>query len=668
MADYGQPLSAPAPSAVTPAVGGSGGPTGATDGPAISTLRKQYLDYLGAKSDEIKEQRSARHYYHADQWTSTEIAELNKRKQPVVTYNRIGRKVDGVVGLLERLRQDPKAYPRTPQHAEGAEVATATLRYALDVSNWEGKSPEAARHAATEGQGGIALSLVQGDHGDPEIDLEEVDNDLFFYDPRSFRNDYSDARWMGICKWLDEESAAELFPEMGDKIRNLIETGGEFTSEATRDRSTKWVNVTSRQIRVVDHWYRWKGDWCWCLYSGDTMLARGVSPYRDEKGQTICRYLMFAAAIDHDGDRYGFVRNLKSAQDEVNHRRSKSLFNLLGRRMIAKEGTLKDVEQTRREAVRPDGVIIYRDEVPQFDDVKSQAEFEGQVALTTEAKNEIEQFGPNQALVGQAPGSSSGRAIALNQQAGLAELGPFIVSHRQWKLRVYRAVWCAIQHFWTAERWIRVTDNEGLAQFVQLNGVGLDPNTGQPVMVNAVGALDVDIILDEGPDTINMQADAYEAMKQLPEALAMQFPEVWLELLPIEESVKKAMRDKIRASQQPNPAVEKAKEIELAQNAAAVDETKSKTIKNIADAHASMQPQPAEAPPAPTANDNAQKPPSKSINYADLAPEAQAQLLAQAGIIIPPEILALHQARQAALKLAPRPPAQPAQPGNGQVA
>jgi hypothetical protein len=66
-------------------------------------LRRQYNDYLGAKDAETREMREARHYYHGDQWTSDEIAKLRRRKQPVVTSNRIVRKIDAVVGLVERL-------------------------------------------------------------------------------------------------------------------------------------------------------------------------------------------------------------------------------------------------------------------------------------------------------------------------------------------------------------------------------------------------------------------------------------------------------------------------------------------------------------------------------------------------------------------------------------
>ena len=98
----------------------------------ISKCKKAYLDYLTNKTEEIQEQKEARRYYHGAQWTSDQLKILKKRRQPPSTKNRIARKIDGTIGLIERLRQDPKAYPRTPQQEQGAELATSVLRYVLD--------------------------------------------------------------------------------------------------------------------------------------------------------------------------------------------------------------------------------------------------------------------------------------------------------------------------------------------------------------------------------------------------------------------------------------------------------------------------------------------------------------------------------------------------------
>src|SRR5689334_12735882 len=87
-------------------------------------LKKAYTDYQMNKRAEREEQKEARQYYHSVQWTSAQKQTLMKRKQPVMTFNKIGRKIDGVVGVIQNRKQDPKAYPRTPQHEEGADLAT----------------------------------------------------------------------------------------------------------------------------------------------------------------------------------------------------------------------------------------------------------------------------------------------------------------------------------------------------------------------------------------------------------------------------------------------------------------------------------------------------------------------------------------------------------------
>jgi hypothetical protein len=54
------------------------------------------------------------------------------------------------------------------------------------------------------------------------------------------------------------------------------------------------------------------------------------------------------------------------------------------------------------------------------------------------------------------PQRYSGVASNMLQKAGMAELGSFIKFCRNWKLRVYRAIWNIIRTTWTNERWLRV--------------------------------------------------------------------------------------------------------------------------------------------------------------------------------------------------------------------
>jgi len=77
---------------------------------SLERLKRSYMDYIDSKTEEVEEQKDARRYRHASQWTAEQVSVFNKRKQPIVTYNRIGRKIDGVVGLVEKLKQSPKGF------------------------------------------------------------------------------------------------------------------------------------------------------------------------------------------------------------------------------------------------------------------------------------------------------------------------------------------------------------------------------------------------------------------------------------------------------------------------------------------------------------------------------------------------------------------------------
>jgi len=332
-----------------------------------------------------------------------------------------------------------------------------------------------------------------------------------------------------VGKYVDEELMIELMPGMEDDIKAACDSSMELTSNSDRDNKWFQANGDFKQVRLVDIWYKSKGGWKWALFTGSKILMQGDSPFSDENEKQFCKYLMYSASVDHDGDRYGFVRNLQSPQDEVNQRRSKGLHELNNRRIIATKAAVADtnVEALRKEAAKADGIVLVNtglDEI-RFDDQAKQAGIMGQLEFMRDAAAEIENFGPNAAIAGGDVGKgSSGRAIALLQQAGIAELGPYMTNLRSWKIRVYRALFNAAQSYWINERWIRVTDAQGEPQFVQINATVPGPD-GMPQKQNAIGELDVDIILDEGPDTVTLMQDTYEAISQaLPSVAPMLSP------------------------------------------------------------------------------------------------------------------------------------------------
>jgi hypothetical protein len=561
------------------------------EGKELSELRRQFQNAVSTKVNENTESAEAERYFNAVQWTNEELKVLKDRNQPAVTFNRFKRKINTVVGILEKVRQDPKAYPRNPNQPseDGAELATNTLRYALGW-DWLDKSSQSARKAAIRGISGVELVLTEGDQGDPEIELDEVDQRDFFYDPRSGKHDFSDARFMGTSRWVDVDEAQSMWPDYADHINDYVERGYASDWERGDDRNKlAWLNKPERQVRIVDHWYMRGRDWFYAIYCGEVMLEEGPSPHRDHKGRSQSKYIMWSCEVDQDNDRYGFFRDLKGPQDEINHRRSKALHALNSRQVVAEEGAVDDVEKSRKELARSDGWVVVHGErrFEMLDQAKQQI-VQGNLDMLAEAKAEIDTYGPNPGLIGTEVDASSGRAIQLLQSAGIAELGTFMLAFKHWKLRVYRAVWSAVQQFWTAERWIRVNDDEQMAQFVQVNGWQIDSRTGMPAAINQLAALDVDIILDEGPDTLNSMADTFDTLMMMGKQGAGIPPAIIIELSNLPGSVKKRVMALLEQQNQPNPMEQPAMQLRLAQEEAKLEEIRASAALKTAQTQKTM--------------------------------------------------------------------------------
>jgi hypothetical protein len=382
----------------------------------------------------------------------------------------------------------------------------------------------------------------------------------------------------------------ELFPGRWGEALEAIEVDGPQTP-FDNDRFFLWSQGRSR-IRLVEHWYRAKGQWRFAFYAGTTLLQEGISPFFDEKGSTVSRYDAFAIRVDVNGDHYGFVRNLRGPQDAMNQHRSKALHIMNTRQLVVNKralgGDAADIERLRKEAARPDGVILYDGDKGDIEITQPAQEFLQQTQYYQDAKAEIDSFGPNAALSGRAPNDLSGRALIIQQQAGLAELGPFLSAWRGWKLRIYRKIWVALQRNWTSERMIRVTNNQQVAQFMSINRLAADPY-GRPMLVNAIGQIDVDILVDEGPNAANVMGDVNDTLIALANNRVPIPPAVIIQTSSLPQSKKDEL---IQQMQQPDPLKQAAlqadmqnKQADTAKKAADAQSAQAAAVHKLALAH-----------------------------------------------------------------------------------
>jgi hypothetical protein len=547
--------------------------------PVLTVRRREFEEYASAKAREIDEARLAWRYYHVDQWTPEQLKVLKKRGQPLITFDRTGRKIDSLGGTIRRLRTDPKCFPNTQNGEQGAEVATQVIRTICDASDAEDIEVECCKDGMVHGFGVDELMLVKGDHGDPDLRFQYVDPKTFFYDPRSMRSNFSDTRFHGVYKWADIDELELLGEGIAEKVENAANDDGGYSTSFDTDRDTLWVDSRKR-VRLVDHWYKRGGIWKWCLHTGTIEIMSGDSPFFNARGMSISKYSAFTCMVDIDGDHYGFVRRLRGPQDAMNQHRSKAIHLMNTRQIKVKEGTVDDIEVTRREAARADGTLVYRGLREDLEILSPDQEFLQQTNYYTDAKNEIDSFGPNHQLIQQFGQNVSGRAANALQQAGLAELGPFLKNFRMWKLSRYEMAWCAAQRYWTSERMLRVSGNQQVAQFMQINGVQLD-QYGLPQLVNMLGNIDVEIKVEEGPDSETVMSDVFDLLMQLVQNNVPVPPAMIIAASPLPGSKKQELTQMLAT---PDPIKQQAQQLEMAHGQAMIDKVQAEAQKLRADA------------------------------------------------------------------------------------
>ena len=485
--------------------------------PNLPSLRKMFEEASDLTKTARLESRKDGDYYHGYQWTKEERDALQRRKQPDSVFNRIRPAVNGTLGVLQQGATDPRAYPRNPGDEDAADVASKVLRYVADDNQFDNLKIRVARDYLI---GGTGAAIVEVD-GEMKVKITDINAEEFFADPRSRREDFADARYLGVAKWQYADDVAARYPESAKGIEDALEGSIGAVDDTFEDRPTDasntvaWTDRKKRRVMVVEIYHREGDRWFRCVFHSGGVLEAGESGYLNERGVPSCPIEAQSCFVDRENNRYGIVRDMRGPQDEINKRRSKLLHLLNASQIQAVDPSAVEVDSNtaRAEAAKPDGVIPFGWQKVPTSDVAA-----GQAQLLAEAKAEIERMGPNPAILGRQGESSSGRAQLVRQQAGLTEQAVIYAGVEAWELRIYRQIWARVRQFWTAPMFIRVTDDEGAPEFIGVNQVeqGFD-EMGFPVqsMQNQLGQMDVDIMLDSVPDTANVQQEQFETLVEL---------------------------------------------------------------------------------------------------------------------------------------------------------
>jgi hypothetical protein len=590
--------------------------------PSIERLRQGFDDARSDPDEGMRRNQKARDYFDGPGQLSSEVrSTLKARNQPAIYTNRIRPAINGVLGVLESARSDPQAYPRNPDDQNSADVVSKVLRYIADNSDFGDVKMEVAESFLVEGTGAVVIEMDGDDIVATQIRWKE-----FYADRYSRRNDFGDARYIGMAKWMDADQVTEKWrvriEELGDPLKpDGIGILGNDKFDDVGDDGSGWINTRRRRVLVVEEYRIVEGEWKRIVYIASGVLEYGPSPYLDDKRRPANPIIATSCYVDAKNWRYGPIQDMIPIQDELNAGRSRALHldNSRQLQFDPSSGAPPVAEETARiEAARPDGII------PAGWSVVSNAErTQSSLLRMQDAKGEIERMGPTPAVLGRQEGvGQSGRARLVSQQAGLTELARPLARLNSWELRCYRAMWDRARQFKDQPWFVRTTDDTKAMEFLQVNEPQMgeipqqvqDPATGAvfvqmvPGIVgynNRLAEMDVDIILDTTPDTANLQQEVWAELTNLVTSAgglaAVSTPEfkVMLEISPLDDKTRiiekldkfTQERDQSQVAQltaqvqQLSAALEEKQAVSTAEAGAKIELTQAQTAKTLADAH-----------------------------------------------------------------------------------
>src|SRR6266403_1071554 len=205
--------------------------------PTLAELKKMLDDARDTEPQNArKDSILSRDYYDGDQ-LSGQIggqsikAILASRGMPEIVFNRIKAAVNGTLGVVGKSKTDPRAYMRNPpkddappQPQQGpqaglmgqasqmpmgqpppakpkldaGDVASMTLRYISDTTHFPTLKMDVLENILIEGCGAAIIEIDEN----KDVIAVQIRWEEFFYDPRSRKHDFLDARYMGIAKWM----------------------------------------------------------------------------------------------------------------------------------------------------------------------------------------------------------------------------------------------------------------------------------------------------------------------------------------------------------------------------------------------------------------------------------------------------------------------------------
>ncbi len=502
-------------------------------------------------------------YYHHKQWTDKEVKELEKKHRMAVAINEIAPQIDRILGDALDFDLDANIIPVpgvefTEETEEAAaQVYTSIMAQAKVQSGLEFHIDDMKRDALMVGRGWLEFIVDEDKKNRITFDYSKWGE--VWWDPY-VRDEYTlkDARFICRGKWVPLTVAKEEYPDAAEHLdewwNNTTAPEQIEMQSATEDYDIEyWTKMElqhkdskNRQIKLIEMWYFDDDKVRHAVFTNNLLIYDEAAPIEVDIIPMIC----YTIKVDEKGLPYGYVRGMRDLQDVVNKRHSKALFALDVRQAWIRQGAVADVNALRDQVAQPDSVIEFDGEYDKDVHVETHEGMSAQqYSIFSDSINRMREIGGGAEFRGIQSNARSGSAIRQRKEAGSALHVPTFRNLRRTYDHLYRTLRKLVEHYWTDNQIIRVTNDEDAAEYIRINA-------GEDGKLDLMEAGErFDLIIDMIPASKDQRLRELEMLMNLGKTGVPIPPEAYIENTNLKNKKKyiKIMHERMQAASEPGP-------------------------------------------------------------------------------------------------------------------